>query len=97
MKSFDHEFVNGYVYVWRDDIECDDATEVAIILDPVLDHYQKPDSLADNPDDYYGYIDWHFEEWDHTDGWDDNDTQDAMTYAQGLVSDREVLEHALSI
>ena len=89
MKSFDCEFAQGMVYVWRDD--GDPNCEESIVLDPVVTHHQKPDSGADNPDDYYGYIDWHFEVWEKTDGWKDEDTREAIAYAAGFIDEKELV------
>ena len=90
MKTFDHEWVNGSVYVWRDDgaVDCEEQ----LVLIPVVTHHQKPDSGADNPDDFRGYVDWHLEIWEQTSGWRDDDTQEAIRYAAGFMNEQELLE-----
>lgn len=92
IKTFDHEWIDGVIYVWRDDGGVNWREQV--VLEPVVTHHQRPDSHADNPDDFRGYVDWHFEVWDQSQGWRDEDTREAMRYAAGMVDEQKLIEQA---
>lgn len=91
LKQFSHDFEEGYFIVWRDDIDAPE-TEEYLVLEPVVDYHQKPMSNACNPYDYYGYTDGHLEVYDKTNGWNDRDTEEAVSYVEGFVNYEEFLD-----
>lgn len=91
MKSFDHEWIHEYLYVWRDDTDVDHEAPT-VIFHVVIDSHRKPDSLADNPDDFYGYTDWHLEPLEQSPDWNEADTPDAHLYATYQVEQSNIEE-----
>lgn len=90
MKQFDHEWLHGTLYVWRIDNN-DLEYPPAVAIQPVVTCHRKPDSHADNPDDFYGYIDWHLEVEEQEDDWDDADTDEALAYAERWIDEKELV------
>lgn len=86
MKEFDHKWEDGLIVVWEE------GSSEFIEFGPVLDHHQKPNRFADNPDDFYGYVDWHLIVEYKTDGWNDQDTSAAMEYAATYIDESELVQ-----
>lgn len=89
MKTFDHEWIDGFIYVWRDDDAANWREQ--LVLDPIVDLWQRPITGADNPDDFRGYVDWHFDIWESR-GWREEDTREALRYAAQQVDEQKLIE-----